>query len=392
MPIPSRVLEANEAGLRKIIAEASRKTRKRGFLGQKIPLDESLADLADTIRQQLRSGAAWLATLDPNVATESAYPSAAPLVNRMPEEARWAIIKLTILQIKLLTTEDPATTLVAQVDYAQEACDITITTHQPRRNLEPKQASAISAESSDFRRLTGPDVDINDLLLAAQIEIEAFNAGIAKTVERAVRAAGKIEIRSAAAGRNLAAQLTDFAGRHGLWFGDAEGWVGRLVFVEETALSTVPGEFALNGPAGARILTGGLDTLVAVARPIATSSSAHSNLALLRDQQERDRHDTMKAIVFAAEPPSLVALERYIAPLAKRDSDAWTPAARVEAVEAINYWKRQLKAEFRYDGQPCTLKVKDRGRRGFQLRTRGIEQTTIFTGLQLPKLMVRQAR
>lgn len=99
MSIPDRVRDADEAGLRKILAEAARKTRRRGYLGQ---VDEPIAaelKLSQNVRSELQADTTWLSTLDVNLATEAAYAAVQRVIQRVPPDGGWALVKLAVLTI-----------------------------------------------------------------------------------------------------------------------------------------------------------------------------------------------------------------------------------------------------------------------------------------------------
>jgi hypothetical protein len=110
-----------------------------------------------------------------------------------------------------------------------------------------------------------------------------------------------------------------------------------------------------------------------------------------RRRYESERRALMKEIVFQANEPSMKLFRDYLRSLALRDGGDWTADARVDAVEVANYWKKHLKIEFLHDRKPCTLKTKDRGRGGFQLRTSGSKQVPFYTGPCFPRLQIRAA-
>ena len=381
MPIPESVRQADVAGLRQLLAAERRRTRKRGFVGSPVGVDTSGDELSEAIRRELRPGAAWLKTLDPNVATEVAYPAVEPLVARMTEVGRWALLKLTLLESP---APDDIQQTVEQFDSRQKPCDDATTPTKPRRNLKPVARQPTSKTGSLYQ-LSGPSVDAEQLFAAAQVEILALEESVVEIVQRTVDVANNLT-PDTATGQTIATRLSALADRHHLIFSRA-GQTGMLVFVPQRRAAGEPGKFALETEAGVQPLEGGLSSLV-----VSRSDAATTNLSRLRRCHERETLATMTALVFGDEAPSRSGFRQYLADLAGREAKFWTPAARLEVVQILNYWKHQLNVQFFYDGEGCNLKAKDRGRRGFQLRALGNEQPTIYTGLQLPKIAVRAAR
>jgi hypothetical protein len=112
-----------------------------------------------------------------------------------------------------------------------------------------------------------PGLTVEGRLAAAEEEIAEKRSEILHIVETTIRGLGHVHVDSADEGRQLAAHVTNFARKHGLWFRGRGGAVGNLTFATGAASSQKPGDFFIRGPSGMEAVSDGFGSLSLLPRP-----------------------------------------------------------------------------------------------------------------------------
>lgn len=144
-----------------------------------------------------------------------------------------------------------------------------------RRNLKQQDvAKALKTNDvfpgKEFDRLSVPKgaADIVSIKLQrGEAEIAELRDRIDAAVEQTIRQLGQVSVASAAEGRKIATAVTNFARNHGLWFKNADGFVGNITFASGAASAEKPGEFFLRTASGMKSISNGFGDLSVSRRP-----------------------------------------------------------------------------------------------------------------------------